>query len=194
MTMMQAATARTSERNAFYDRNGGFNKAALWDQLHGSVTARPGSSDRKFRRYLKTLGLITMVGVSANLAMPMGKAQARGDFSLTCDNIRLDAPVFTPSAILRAHCVRRDKTPNLKAEIQLNNLIANNHGKLQWATHGDFEETCLNTGIQSGPSPNDLKEHLLVATCLIPFNDPNKSTLDLNEHIANNNGNLMFVP
>jgi len=135
MTMMQAATARTSERDAFYDRNGGFNKAALWDQLHGSVTARPGSSDRKFRRYLKTLGLITMVGVSANLAMPMGKAQA-GGFGLTCNNDRLHVVNLLGLHLgtLAANClgVGPFGLPG-DSVIELNEHITNDDGTLKYS-------------------------------------------------------------
>jgi hypothetical protein len=57
------------------------NKAPRWERLHGSVIARPTARHGNFQRYLKTFGLMTMVAVSASLAMPMGKAQARGDFS-----------------------------------------------------------------------------------------------------------------
>jgi len=193
MTMMQAATARTSERNAFYDRNGGFNKAALWDQLHGSVTARPGSSDRKFRRYLKTLGLITMVGVSANLAMPMGKAQA-GGFGLTCNNVKLDAVDDSKKAILSADCKRKDPTKTLYSSINLNDYLANSGG-LVWATHGDFQQTCNNDRLHV---VNLLGLHLgtLAANCLGvgPFGLPGDSVIELNEHITNDDGTLKYSP
>ena len=36
MAMEQAAT-RTPEREAFYDRIGGYNMAPLWERLHGVV-------------------------------------------------------------------------------------------------------------------------------------------------------------
>jgi hypothetical protein len=68
----------------FCDPKGALNKAHLRERLQRSATARPKTRDRKFQRYLKTFGLITMVGVSASPAMPIDKAEARGDFSLTC--------------------------------------------------------------------------------------------------------------
>ena len=77
MTMMQQAAARTTERDAFYDRNGAFKIASLLEQLQGSLTGRLGTRRRNSQRYLNTFGLITMVGASATLAMPMDKAQAR---------------------------------------------------------------------------------------------------------------------
>src|SRR6516165_7309526 len=38
---MEHAAARTPEREAFYDRIGGYNMAPLWERLHGLVTAQP---------------------------------------------------------------------------------------------------------------------------------------------------------
>ena len=79
MAMMQQAGARTPEREALYDENGDFDETLLRERLHGSVTARPTTRHWNFQRYVKTFGLIIMVGVSSNLAMPIGRAQARGD-------------------------------------------------------------------------------------------------------------------
>src|SRR3974390_1613723 len=144
MTMMQRATARTSEREAFYDRNGGLNKEPLWEGLHGSVIARPTPRHGNFRRYLKTFGLMTMVGASATLAMPIGKAQASGDFVLWCKNIQLHAFGYSKTAMLSADCTRNDPKKTLHSSMNLNEYIVNSEGigGLDWATHGDFQETC----------------------------------------------------
>jgi hypothetical protein len=76
MTMMQHAAARTPAREASYERSGGFNKAPLWERLPGSVTARPPTRPPNFEGYLKTFGLVTMVGISANLlAAPVARAE-----------------------------------------------------------------------------------------------------------------------
>ena len=135
MTMMQQATARTYERDAFYDRNGGFNKAPLWERLHWSVTARPTTRHPNFPRHLKILGLITMVGVSANLAMPMGKAQA-GGFGLTCNNDRLHVVNLLGLHLgtLAANClgVGPFGLPG-DSVIELNEHITNDDGTLKYS-------------------------------------------------------------
>jgi hypothetical protein len=185
MTTMQAATAWTSERDAFYDRNGGFNKAALWERLHGSVIARPTARHGNFQRYLKTFGLMTMVAVSASLAMPMGKAQASGNFSLTCNNLKLQAVNFSKTAMLSADCKRMDPTKKpLHASINLNNYIVDDKQRhLNWATHGDFQQTCSQSQLQW------MGGVFLYSVCGIFTNG-----IDLDEHIANIDGSLKYFP
>jgi|SRR6516165_6076594 hypothetical protein len=191
MTMMQAATARTSERDAFYDRNGGFNQAALWERLHGSVTGR-GTRDRNFRRYLKTLGLITMVGVGASLAMPMGKAQARGDFSKTCTNLNVQSADFSNTASLTAACTNQHGK-SVSASINLNDLIADDQdGNMEWASHGHFQRSCLHSFIEN--PFDEPKPHNLAAFCLTAAGLEVQTDIDLDQHIANINGRLVFVP
>src|SRR5262245_7442752 len=129
MTMMQQATARTSERQAFYDQNAGFNNAVLWDWPHGSVIARPATHHPNFQSYLKAFGLITMFAVTGSLALPMGKAHARGNFSSTCTNLKLNAVDFSKTATLTADCKREDqrdpkKATHKGASINLNAIIA----------------------------------------------------------------------
>jgi hypothetical protein len=192
--MMQLATARTSERDAFYERNGGFNKAPLWDQLHGLVTARPEPRDRNFRRYLKTLGLITMVGVSANLALPVGKAQAGGDFTLSCVRLRLNSADFSNTAVLTANCIRRDKSISDNASINLNDYIADDQdGNMQRASHGHFQRSCLASALENPFYEPDLPTNLF-AYCFTAAGYEKQTDLNLNEHIANIDGNLTFVP
>ena len=84
MSMIQPATARISEREAFDERNGGFNNGSLWDRPHRSVTTRPRMWLRNLRRLFKTFGLITMVGVSANVAVLPAQAttHSRGNVTL----------------------------------------------------------------------------------------------------------------
>jgi hypothetical protein len=105
--MQQAAL--TPEHDAFHERKGGFNKLWFPKRLSGALATRPTTYHRNFQRYLKTFGLITMVGMSANLAMSVGEAQARGDFSLSCTNIQLHAVDFSKTAMLRADCKRKDQ-------------------------------------------------------------------------------------
>jgi hypothetical protein len=187
MTMMQQAAARTSERKANYDRNSAFNMELPWEDLHGSVSGRPRSRNRNFRRYLKTFGLITMVGVSASLAMPVAKAQAwPGGFSMTCHNLRLNGVNFSQTAMLTADCVRRDKTTHVGAQINLNDYITNNHGRLQWSNPGggDFQQSCGGDFLfQSG---------VLTAFCRGGQQMENPLPINLNAHIANDNGDLKY--
>jgi hypothetical protein len=195
MTMMQLATAQAPEGEAFYNPNGGFNMATLREWLHGSVIAPPATRHPNFRRYLKILGLITMVGVSANLAMPMGKALAAGDFSLTCNNIQIDEQDGTKKAMLSADCKRMDpRAKPLHSSINLNDYIGN-IGFLTWATHGDFQETCGADRLQVW-NLFGAHEARFTANCQGdgPFGTNADTSLDLDAHITNIDGNLKYVP
>ena len=193
MTMMQLATARTSQREAFYDRNSAFNKAPLWERLHGSVMVRPTTRHWNFQRYLKTFGLITMVGVSASVAMPMGKAQARGDFSLTCTNPNVKSADFSNTASLTANCLDGHGHRVPTNPINLNDLIADDpDGNMQWATHGHFQQSCLHSGIEN--PFNEPQGHNLAAFCHRADGSEVETDIDLNDHIANILGSLKFVP
>jgi hypothetical protein len=149
-----------------------------------------------------------MVGVSSNLAMPMGRAQARGDFSLSCNNLKLHAVDFSKTAMLMADCKTnspRDPTKSVHkgASINLNDIITNSNGALQWAAHGDFQQTCYQTRLKSlndltappllpeGSRPAS-SPHFLDASCNQFY--PNESKLNLDDHIANIDGNLKYVP
>ena len=83
MSMIQPATAGIFGRKAFDGRNGGSNNRPLWDRLHGSVTTRPRMCRRNLWRLLKTFGLITMVGVSANIAVPPAQATTHSKGNVT---------------------------------------------------------------------------------------------------------------
>ena len=186
MTMMQQAAARTSQRDAHYDRNGPFNMVLRCEQLHGSVSGRPRTRGRNFRRYLKTFGLITMVGASGSLAMPVGNDQAlRGDFSMTCQNLKLKSVNFSQTAMLTADCIRRDKSTHTGAQINLNDYITNNHGRLQWSPGaGDFQQSCSGDFL--------FPTGVLTAFCRGGQQMENPLPINLNLHIANDNGDLKY--
>jgi hypothetical protein len=198
MTMMQRAPTRTSEREAFYDQNGASNKMPLWERQHGSLTARPTPRHRNFRLYLKTLGLVTIVGVSANLALPMAKAQAGGNFSLSCTNIHLNAVDFSKTAMLTADCKRMDqRDPNKAvhkgASINLNEIIMfDQNQQLQWARRpggGDFQQSCSQDGLGLLGNPVGFAGHSeLVATC-----NGGLKGIDLDGNITNEDGNLKYL-
>ena len=198
MTIMQQATARTSEREALYDRDVAFNKAPLWERLHGRVTTRPTTPHWNFPRCVRTFGLITMVGVSANIALPVGKAQARGDFSLSCTNIHLNTVDFSKTAMLTADCKRQDQRDPKKAihygaSINLNEIITfdQNH-QLKWARRpggGDFQQSCSQDGLGLLRNPVGIAGHSdLVAMC----NGVLKG-IDLDGNITDDDGNLKYL-
>jgi hypothetical protein len=138
-----------------------------------------------------------MVGVSANFALPMGKAQARGDFSLTCTNIQLNAVDFSKTAMLKADCKRKDPKDSKKAihqgaSINLNAIITVNQGQLQWARRpsgGDFQQSCAQDGLGFLGNPFGTGGHVeLVAMCNGQFQG-----VDLDGNITNDDGNLKYL-
>jgi len=197
MTMMQQPAARAVEQKALYERDGRFNNASLWKRVDGPGTARPKTHSRNFQRYLKSFGLITMVGVSASLALPMGKAQARGNFSATCSNLKLNAVDFSKTATLTADCKREDqrdpkKVTHQGASINLNEVLTVNQGRLQWARRpggGDFQQSCSRDGLGDIGIPIGLGG----TSVLVAFCNHHLQRIDLNENIVNDDGNLKYV-
>ena len=189
---MQQATARTPEREAFYDQNSAFNKAPLRERPLDSVTASATTRHWNFQRYVKTFGLIAMVGLSASLAMPMGKAQARGDFSLSCTNLHVNSADFSNTASLTGNCTNQHGR-SVPASINLNDLIADDpDGNMQWASHGHFQQSCRHSFI--GNPFDEPKPHHLAAFCHRADKSEVETDIDLNDHIANIKGSLKFVP
>ena len=166
MTMMQQAAARTPER--------------------GSVSAPATTQHSNFQHYLETFGLMTMVGISASLlAAPVARAESPGNFSGSCKNLALNATNFSKSATLTADCRKQDGT-YLKAEVNLNDLITNNHGSLQWGRPGgaDFQQSC---------SGDALSGSKLSSSCVESAEVKKSTQIDLNEKITNDNGKLTYI-
>jgi hypothetical protein len=184
---MQQAAARTPEREALYERNDGFNKAPAWERLHGLVTARPTTRHPNFRRYLETFGLMTMVGISANLlAAPVARAESPGNFSGSCKDLRLNATDFSKTATLAADCKGQNST-YLKAEANINDLITNNHGSLQWRGRpgeADFQQSCGGDALSGSK---------LTSSCVQSPEVKKSTQIDLNEKITNDNGKLTYI-
>ena len=192
MTTIQLATIQTSERKTFRNENDPLNSASLSERLHGSDTARLTTHHWNFQRYLKTFGLITMVGASATLAMPIGKAQARGDFSLTCTNLNVTSADFSNTARLTADCAN-GQGKSVPASIELNDWIADDpDGNMQWASDGHFQQSCRHSFIEN--PFDEPKPHNLAAFCLRADGSEVLTDIALNGHIANIFGKLMFVP
>jgi hypothetical protein len=166
MTMMQQAAARTCER--------------------GPVSARAMTQHSNFQHYLETFALMTMVGISANLlAAPVARGESPGNFSGSCKNLALNATNFSKSATLTADCRKQDGT-YLKAEVNLNDLITNNHGSLQWGRPGgaDFQQSC---------SGDALSGSKLSSSCVESAEVRKSTQIDLNQKITNENGKLTYI-
>ena len=137
-------------------------------------------------QFFKALGLTAALPISASLLMiSMGKAQASGQFSKTCNYTALQPPKnFSKKAILTADCRRRDGSINYEASINLNNYITNDNGYLRWASNGDFQESCYAAEL-IGP-------HTIEALCRARNGNYYYDDIDLDDHISNINGNLVY--
>ena len=135
-------------------------------------------------QFFKALGFTAALPISASLLMiSMGKAQASGQFSKTCNYITLESKDFSKRAILTADCRRRDGSTNSGASINLNDYIVNDNSYLRWASHGDFQESCEAAYL--------IDQHTMEAICRARNGDYYYDDIDLDDHIANINGNLV---
>lgn len=112
--------------------------------------------------------------VSFNLAA--GGALALGKFSQTCRNIQVK------SSELSASCERANGGYQ-PTSINLNPFIENVDGALKWQP-GNFIETCRGTAIAGGST--------LKAECKTRAQDFVSTAINLDDHIANIDGNLRF--
>ncbi len=144
----------------------------------------------KFKLF-QAFGLTTTLAMSAGLLMmSTGKALATGQFSLTCYNIQLYAPNYSKTAKLTADCRRRDGSIHYRTSINLNDYITNNNGRLQWQPRGDFQESCYDSDVETEGSTG-----LYIRTfCLDRQQYPHEAYINLDEHIANINGDLIYEP
>src|SRR5262249_41117303 len=108
-----------------------------------------------------------------------------GDFSGSCKNIRLNATNFSKTATLTADCRRRDGS-YLNSQMNLNDVITNNHGSLQWGHPGgaDFQQSC---------SGDALSGSKLASSCVESAEVRKSTQIDLNEKITNDNGKLTYI-
>src|SRR5215469_9757724 len=115
----------------------------------------------------------------------VARAESPGNFSGSCKNLALNATNFSKSATLTADCRKQDGT-YLKAEVNLNDLITNNHGSLQWGHSGgaDFQQSC---------SGDALSGSKLSSFCVESAEVKKSTQIDLNEKITNDNGKLTYI-
>jgi hypothetical protein len=113
-----------------------------------------------------------------------GDAQPRGDFNMSCSNINLNPK----TAVLSANCKKSDGSLHSGASINLNDVIANDNGNLKYvAASGDFSKSCGNLNL----NPQTV---ILSANCKKADGTTHSgATINLNDAIANGNGNLKYV-
>jgi hypothetical protein len=137
---------------------------------------------KRFNTLLKAVFAILFACLVC-LNLVVDKAMATGEFSQTCDNIVLDGP------ILSASCEKADGYTLEKTYINLDEEIGNLDGTLSWGDHL-FSMTCKSVGL----GQSLFNGHYTVnAECeradgytYIP------TEIDLDDHIANINGELTF--
>jgi hypothetical protein len=114
----------------------------------------------------------------------VGHAQTRGEFSSSCSNIALDPK----TAVLSANCKRGDGSLHSGASLNLNGFIANDNGNLKYVgASGDFSRSCGNINLNP-------KTEILSANCKKGDGSTHSgASIDLNDAIANDHGNLRYV-
>ncbi|NET85537.1 MAG: cyanovirin [Moorea sp. SIO1F2] len=101
-----------------------------------------------------------------------------GDFSRSCS-----VPHVSDSELC-AYCYTANHDLNYTC-IDLNPYIENLDGNLVWQPY-NFIETCQDTYISG--------ESIMNAKCQKRNGDLNETSIDLDEHIANDDGNLVYEP
>lgn len=121
-------------------------------------------------------------------------ALARGRFSASCKDLNLKY-YWEGGPTLEANCKNEAGNWN-HSKLRLNDYIANMNGTLVWLKKGNFAATC---------QPGELRSHglfvnqpILVVVCRtegrsgsLPFQT---NSFNLDERIANRNGNLTYEP
>lgn len=145
----------------------------------------------KFSKLFKVSVLAAVLPINASLLIiSMEKAEANGNFSQSCTITGFNAQDFSKTAVLTANCRRRDGSIHYGASINLNNYITNRFGNLKWQSGGDFEESCYQIGLESQGTPSPT---FMSGFCYNENGYANGTSINLNENITNNNGNLQYV-
>jgi hypothetical protein len=105
-----------------------------------------------------------------------GQVFADAGFSKSCKSIRIKG------GHLLAECRRIDGSWNEDAKIKIDNHIGNNNGNLEW-DGSSFSQSCQNIIIKDG--------HILKAECRRIDGSWNRTEINLDERIGNNNGELL---
>jgi len=103
----------------------------------------------------------------------------RGGFGGTCTN------VASTGSVLLADCERRDRTTVVPAMLDLDTAIANDNGQLVFRPPGDFFRVCRNVAVASDGYLDAECETTTPGTFIA-------TSLNLNDHVANLDGQLIF--
>lgn len=135
--------------------------------------------------FFKGLVLTAVLPISTSLLLiSMGKALASGDFSRTCQNIKLYTNRYMGRVYLNGDCRMRDGNIDHFAAIDLGDYITNNDGKILWSRDGNFQDSCT--------PPKLFNSHILGTTCRKRNGQYVYGEINLNEHIANIDGELKY--
>lgn len=118
-----------------------------------------------------------LFAVAMSFSIFSSQALALGGFSQTCYDSNLSGPILTSS------CEKADGYTLETSFIDLNGVIENVDGSLEWQPD-NFFETCRNLELVS-PSA-------MVAECKTRAQYWNDTIINLDEHIANINGVLTY--
>ncbi|MDI1446381.1 CVNH domain-containing protein [Polyangium sp. 6x1] len=125
---------------------------------------------------------ISFAAVALTGLLAAGAAEARGAFEDSCDSIR----IFN-NTNLSANCKMRNGNVHFGAFIDLNQYIANDDGKLVWRRGGNFGATCSSISVIH-PQIGRMGAICRQRNGMTVF-----SFIQLGDHIANIDGNLVIV-
>jgi hypothetical protein len=129
--------------------------------------------------------MVFLLAFAISLNFFVERAMATGEFSLTCDNEKIEIDGST----LSASCEKRNGDSQ-QTSIDLNRYIGNLDGTLSWGDK-DFSKTCKNIGLAQLLSTKQL---ILVADCqpAVGGDSYSPTEIDLDAHLANIDGTLKY--
>jgi hypothetical protein len=125
---------------------------------------------------------LAMTGATIATFLQSNIVLAAGYFTKSCSNITLNQ-----GRILEADCKRRNGS-TARTGINLNNYITNINGTLVWTGRGNYIATSRNCHVVYKPNDSFLKCDVHKGNGIWI-----SSTLNLDRHIANLNGNLSRI-
>ncbi len=124
---------------------------------------------------------VTLVGIVALSLFQQNMAMASGDFTKSCSDIDL-----TNNNLLDANC--KDRNGNINGTFTLlDAFIANSDGRLVWQVDGNYDASSRNCDVEFVSGVTFLQ-------CDTQKRNGNwtSSSLNLDEHIANIDGDLRY--
>lgn len=114
------------------------------------------------------------------------KKIARGNFSWTCDDIRIES-----DSRLFAYCWTSDGR-RLPTYFNSNKHIENIDGNLEWSRIGNYAHSCRNYEVEFVVAVGSNRDAYLVSECARLDGSWKTTRLNLNERIDNTNGELRY--